>query len=293
MKPRIVLLLAFFGIPIAQAGEMPCVKAEKELLRYMSYLNARNEKDFSACIRSYRVCLLTFGGEVLKAQTIRSVRDPGEFDSVTLGIVQTPANEEVTLCLVGAYSGGSAAAWTFDGWQTRNDTTVKLENMSKGRLNSDAVPARTLANIIYDVYDKFGKAPSAEQGGVPTFEGTVGAPSVPRDDPTAGGRFNEFMDDNDGKVVYLFIFLDDDQRADFERAPDELNRISFSVRDDYSTGSSAGNEYLIHLPADRKNYHFEYLQGVGRLSGYFKIWNINGPRQGWMSVNLRPVEKPN
>ncbi len=60
-----------------------------------------------------------------------------------------------------------------------------------------------------------------------------------------------------------------------------------------STGSSAGNEYLIHLPADRKNYHFEYLQGVGRLSGYFKIWNINGPRQGWMSVNLRPVEKPN
>jgi hypothetical protein len=157
MKQAIFLVLAFFAISSAQAEEMPCVKAEKELLNYMSYLNARNKKDFSACIRAYRVCLLTFEGEVLNAQSIRGITNKSDIDSVTLGIVQSPPNEEVTLCLAGAFSGGSAAAWIFDGWRIKNGSAVKLANMSKGRLNSDAVPARTLANFIYDVYEKFGK----------------------------------------------------------------------------------------------------------------------------------------
>ena len=158
MKRKIFFLLAILTVPAAKGEEMPCVKVEKELLNYMSYVNARNEKDFSACIRKYRVCLLpAFGGPILKAQQIRSV--PTDSDTVSFGIVQTPPDEEVTLCLAGVYSGGSAAAWMFKGWQLKNGSAIELPNMSKGKLNSDAVPARTLANIIYDVYEKFGKLP--------------------------------------------------------------------------------------------------------------------------------------
>ena len=155
MKYPAILLTAFLIAPLAQAQDMPCVKVEKVLLDDMQYLNARNDKDFSACIIQHRVCLLTDRGEVLKAQEIRNV--PLDSDSVTFGIVQTPPNEKVTLCLSGAFSGGSAAAWVFRGWQFDNNTPRPLSNMSKGQLDNDAVPARTLAKMIYDVYEKFGK----------------------------------------------------------------------------------------------------------------------------------------
>jgi hypothetical protein len=148
------IVLVLFATSVANAGEMPCVMVEKALLNRMSYLNVRNEKDFSACIRAYRVCLLTYEGEVLKAQSIRGVTNENSIDSVELGIVQSPPNENEKLCLAGSFSGGSAAAWIFEGSRIRNDRAVKLDGMSKGRLNSDAVPARALANIIYDVYEK-------------------------------------------------------------------------------------------------------------------------------------------
>jgi hypothetical protein len=157
MKQAILPALALFTLSTAHAGEMPCVKTEKELLNYMSYLNAKNEQAFSACIRAYRVCLLTVEGEVIKSQSIRGITDASDTDSVTLGIVQTPPNEEEKLCLAGVLSGGSAAAWIFDGWRIKNGSAIKLANMSKGQLNSDVVPARTLANFIYDVYEKSGK----------------------------------------------------------------------------------------------------------------------------------------
>jgi S1-C subfamily serine protease len=69
-----------------------------------------------------------------------------------------------------------------------------------------------------------------------TFEGSIGSPG-PREKPTQGGDFNKFMKRNNGKVVYLFVFLDQEQKLDFEQGlskPDEYNRITFTVKDDYS-----------------------------------------------------------
>ncbi len=131
---------------------------------------------------------------------------------------------------------------------------------------------------------------------VPTFEGSIGAPG-PRQLPTQGNKFNKFMLKHRGKIVYLFVFLDEEQRRDFAAGlakPDEYNRIIFTVSDDYlkKPTDSTGCEYLIHLPAKARDYKFEYLKQAGRLSGYFKIWDINGPRQGYMSINLRAVAKP-
>jgi hypothetical protein len=128
----------------------------------------------------------------------------------------------------------------------------------------------------------------------PTFEDFVGALST-GGQRTNSRMFNQFMRKNKGKIVYLFIFFDEKQQIDFDRDlsnPDEYNRIIFSVKDDYINDFSTGAEYLIHLPKDTKIYYFEYIKSVGRLSGYFKIWNISGPRQGFFSINLRPVKAP-
>jgi hypothetical protein len=131
-----------------------------------------------------------------------------------------------------------------------------------------------------------------------TFEGSIGSPGS-REEPTQGGDFNKFMKRNNGKVVYLFVFLDQEQKLDFERGlfkPDEYNRITITVKDDYSKISYidfTGCEYLIHLPLKKANYYFQYIKEAGRLSGCFKIWAISGPRHGFLSINLRPIRCPN
>lgn len=131
---------------------------------------------------------------------------------------------------------------------------------------------------------------------VPRFGGYIGAPDS-REQPTEAQEFNKFMLSNKGKVVYLSVFLDSEQKADFESGlekPDARNRIIFLVRNDYSKNELfEGNEYLIHLPANIKDYQFEYIPATGNLAGYFKIFNINGPRQGTTSVNLQPSIQPN
>jgi S1-C subfamily serine protease len=130
------------------------------------------------------------------------------------------------------------------------------------------------------------------------YEGSIGSPG-PREKPTQGGDFNRFMERNKGSVVSLFVFLDKEQQLDFGRGlakPDESNRISFTVMDDYSRTNSidfTGCEYLIHLPSKKEDFHFEYIKGAGRLSGCFKIWDISGPHQGFLSINLRPVRCQN
>ena len=95
------------------------------------------------------------------------------------------------------------------------------------------------------------------------------------------------MFENENKVIYLLIFLDSEQDEEIKEL-DEFNRRIFSVVYKNDEGFNEGNEYLIHLTNDNEKY-FEYNQNAMRLSGYFKIWDINGPRQGLFSINLRPV----
>lgn len=143
---------------------MPCVAVESRLLERLNYVSEdkKTVQAFSACIRKYRVCLLGEDGGIVKAQIIRDLPRradsmPPFFDNVVFGIIQTPSTEDVKLCLSAVFSGGSAAAWSFYGWRLGTDRVIELPGMGKGDLNSDAVPARTLANIIYDTYEKYGK----------------------------------------------------------------------------------------------------------------------------------------
>lgn len=122
-----------------------------------------------------------------------------------------------------------------------------------------------------------------------SFEGYIGRNGYYTQNSEAE-KFFDFMLDNDGKIVYLMIYLDDEQETDFlEGQSSKDGRIVFSAIFKDKEGYNSGAEYLIHFTKTNKNY-FEYNSSAKRLDGYFKIWDINGPRQGLFSINLRPVK---
>jgi len=83
--------------------------------------------------------------------------------------------------------------------------------------------------------------------------------------------------------VYLDINLSNEQVNDIATGPDSMNRIYF-----FTKGDVYSHEYLIHLPKNIKEFGFS--KNEKKLKGYFEFFNVNGPRQGTMSVNLRPFK---
>lgn len=110
-----------------------------------------------------------------------------------------------------------------------------------------------------------------------------------RRDPHLGTEFNEKMDSFLDKVVYLSITLSEEMSQDVADGRDEYGRLIFTVQNDADDHGMGGAEYLIHLTKSDKD-PFERHGDIAVLSGYFKVYDINGPRQGYMSVNLRPVK---
>lgn len=140
-----VLLLLFSCL--AAGAELPCVTAEREIRD----VAADVPKSFWDCTRTSRVCIALFYPDVkvLRAVAVRELPVDG---SASFGIVQSAVGEEPAVCLAGAYSGGSAAAWLFQGWKVENGKLAPIDGMEKTRMNSDAVPPRTLGNAIFGAY---------------------------------------------------------------------------------------------------------------------------------------------
>ena len=133
----------------AGAASLPCASFEREL-RALAPGGAEVPAGLIACVHTSRVCVLSFPeGKILRAEAVREL--PVEGSSI-LGVVQSPAGEQPAVCLVGTYSGGSAAGWVFDGWTIVEGKVVPIRGMERSQLNSDAVPPRTLGNAIYGAY---------------------------------------------------------------------------------------------------------------------------------------------
>lgn len=142
----VAVLLALLG-ESAAAAELPCVAAARELRAEAVEV----PNSFWDCTGTSRVCVALFypSVDVVRANSVRELPNNG---SANFGIVQSNAGDEPALCLVGAFSGGSAAAWIFQGWKIEGGRPVPLRGMEKSRMNSDAVPPRALANAIYGAY---------------------------------------------------------------------------------------------------------------------------------------------
>lgn len=121
-----------------------------------------------------------------------------------------------------------------------------------------------------------------------SFEGYVGKEDYYSQNNEAQ-MFCNFMAKNEGNIVYLMLFLDDEQNLDILRPKDEYSRLIFTVKHKEDENYIQGAEYLIHLTKSNK-YYYDYNESAKRIDGYFKIWNLSGPHQGLYSINLRPVK---
>lgn len=124
---------------------------------------------------------------------------------------------------------------------------------------------------------------------IPSFDYSLQPFPGWRRDAKLGEKFNSTIASYVDKTVYLSITLSEEMTEDLGAKPDEYSRFVFTVKDDIDKHGSGGAEYLIHLSKVEKS-PFERRDNVAVLSGYFKVYEINGPRQGLMSVNLRSVK---
>ena len=53
--------------------------------------------------------------------------------------------------------------------------------------------------------------------------------------------------------------------------------------------SYGGNEYIIQ-DSDNSDFFFDGRDSSRKIKGYFKIVGVSGPRQGFFSVVIKPVD---
>jgi hypothetical protein len=151
---RVVSAGVLLAAAATHAAELPCVSAEREL-RETSAPSVRAPAQFFECLRTSRVCVLLFtDNQVLRADAVRDLPTEGES---AMAVVQSAPADQPALCLAAVFSGGSAAAWLFEGWKIESGKPVELVSMGKARMNNDVVPPRTLGNAIAGAYARFGK----------------------------------------------------------------------------------------------------------------------------------------
>ncbi|MBF0320033.1 MAG: hypothetical protein HQL01_09580 [Nitrospirae bacterium] len=128
---------------------------------------------------------------------------------------------------------------------------------------------------------------------IKSYKGSVGPYSWEKDltNYKDGEIFNDFMFRQVGKIVHLDIGLNEQQStAMAEPYSTEKNTVTylFHVNDNWANQHPPGTEYLITIyPGD--DFYLAGRPADKHLSGYFKVLGISGPRQGTMSIALRPV----
>ena len=122
------------------------------------------------------------------------------------------------------------------------------------------------------------------QDEVPEFEGYVGVPTEETDNLFM--RFNDFMLENDGNVVYLNVTLDSTQHAALKDPTDDF--YFFAVYDNYDERMS-GIEYHFMKSKTPANWSFNTDENV--VQGNFRVSGITGPQNGLLVVELVRVKK--
>lgn len=128
---------------------------------------------------------------------------------------------------------------------------------------------------------------SSSRPAIPKFEGAVGHLDE-------GTKFVDFIYGNQSKIVFLDIYIQEEQ---FDGDLEEPNAY-FVIFDDCdelpsnetpSTSACTGVEYNINNTGKSTDYGFYYSRGVYKLHGYFAITGVDGPHQGLMGVGMKPL----
>lgn len=128
------LLIALgIALPATVMASEPCEIAKSELEFSYSYLSPKSVQALKECAAKNPICVLNYEDKLVAGQSVKDIAK--EPSGAVFGLYQPDANT----CLVGQFSGGSAAAWLFEGWRTGSGKPVPIKNFSKIRLNSDSV----------------------------------------------------------------------------------------------------------------------------------------------------------
>ncbi|HLT23577.1 MAG TPA: hypothetical protein VK004_00490 [Ignavibacteria bacterium] len=119
---------------------------------------------------------------------------------------------------------------------------------------------------------------------IPEFTGYVGAPTDETDNLYK--RFNDFMLNNEGNVIYLNVTLDSDQHEALKDPTEDF--YFFAVYDDYPDKLS-GNEYHFMKSKTPASWSFNTDENV--VEGYFRVENISGPQNGLFAIEMVRVKK--
>jgi hypothetical protein len=102
-------------------------------------------------------------------------------------------------------------------------------------------------------------------------------------------RFNDFMMNNDKKVVKIDVSgVDPEYMIKPFRIEKKREVYLFTVFNDPKRHDFGGCEYLIKS-TDGDDYYYDQRETSHRLTGYFKITGIQGPQQGYFSIEIKPV----
>lgn len=151
----LVLVSCSFGAE-AQSASFACEYVKKEIKEGLSYYNKDVTSEFLKCIKTNRVCV-SVEGKITGAELAKELSNENE--ASTYVTLQSPVTDPEPLCLIGYYSGGSAAAWGFDAYKIVDGKALQFGEMYKATFNFDAVPPRSAAEITYEMFKKHGVDP--------------------------------------------------------------------------------------------------------------------------------------
>ena len=120
------------------------------------------------------------------------------------------------------------------------------------------------------------------QDHISSFTGYVGKPTEETDNLFK--RFNDFMLENEGNIVFLDISIDADQQDALKEPTDDF--YFFAVYDNYDERLT-GIEY--HFVKLKTSENYKFNTELNELTGYFKILEITGPQNGLLVVKVVPV----
>lgn len=114
------------------------------------------------------------------------------------------------------------------------------------------------------------------------FLGRIG---IDENDDEETKKFADFIFRNDGKVIYLDIYFDNEEI--FELAQDGI--FEFSYYYDKYNKFQGGYNFRIEVK-DGDDFFYDGRLSSRRLKGKFKVNGLSGPQQGWMTAVMRPVK---
>lgn len=133
------------------SAKRPCAIADAEFQIENIFISAESVAAVKKCSINHSICILNYDQKVIAAQ------DVSEIAKAPNGAVLGAYQPDEHTCLVGQLSGGSSAAWLFEGWDTSSGAAKPIKYFWKTRLNSDSVFPAGLINEMRSAFAKTGK----------------------------------------------------------------------------------------------------------------------------------------